>query len=167
MSFPGLAFSTLLGDDVYFADINSGWYSVTSDNGKTYEDGNYFVSGDVAAYIQDLSDAAKIAFPYGTATYFTVGYSSEFPFNLEAYDGSNNLLASASGSANTKDQGGTSLSYLTVSHPNIAYVVLHDSGGYWMMDNLSTDALVPEPASAMIFAIGVAGLILGRRKRAS
>ncbi len=155
---PGLSFSTLLGDDVYFADINSAWYSVTSDNGKVYEEGNYFVSGDVAAYLMDTADSARISFPYGTASYFTVGYSSEFPFVLEAYDTSGSQLASATGPANTRNAGGTGLLYLTVSRPDISYVLLHDQGGYWMIDNISTDAAIPEPSSVLTLVFGLAGI---------
>ena len=153
-----LAFSTLSGKQMRYADINSGWYSVTSDNHKVYGDGEYFVSGDVAAYITDLSDKAKVAFTIGPASYFTVGYSSEFPFTVEAYAASHQLLASVTRPANTKSKGGTGLTYLTVSRPGIAYVLLHDEGGYWMIDNISTDAPVPEPSGLLALGSGLAGL---------
>lgn len=165
-SVSGLAFSTVLGSDVYYADINSGWYSVTSDNGKVYEDGEYFVSGDVAAYIANPSDAVKICFDYGTATYFTIGYSSLFEFTLEAYDASDQLLDYVTGPENTKSVGGTGVKYLTISCPDIAYVVLHDEGGFWMMDNITTDAPVPEPSCLVSLLAGLGGLSGAiRRKR--
>ncbi|MCX6374722.1 MAG: PEP-CTERM sorting domain-containing protein [Armatimonadetes bacterium] len=157
-SLMGLSFSTVSGGEVRYADINSGWYSVKSDNGKVYADREYFVSGDVAAYITDLSDKAKVAFTSGPASYFTVWYSSEFPFIVEAYAASHQLLASVTGPANTKSKGGAGLTYLTVSSPGIAYVLLHDEGGYWLMDNISTDAPVPEPSSLLALASGLAGL---------
>ena len=160
---PGLVFSTTSGGDVCYADINSGWYSARSDNGKVYEDGEYFVSGDVAGFISDLNDKAKVSFACGTASYLTVGYSSLFGLTVEAYDSSNNLLDSKTGPANTKSKGGTGLTYLTVSHSDIAYVLLHDSGSYWMIDNIDTDAPVPEPSSIFTLLSGTALIIIRRR----
>jgi len=166
-SASGLVFSTTTpGGNMYYADINSGWYSVTSDNGKVYPDGQYFVSGDVAAYLVNPSDGAKISFAYGKASYFKVGYSSLFNFTLLAYDAAGQLLDQDTGLANTKGQGGTGLRYLEVSCPDIAYVVLHDSGGFWMIDNIETDAPVPEPASLVVLAVGLAALMVRRRRPA-
>jgi hypothetical protein len=164
---PGIVFGTTSGSSMYYADINSGWYGVTSDNGKVYDDGEYFVSGNVAAYIANPSDRAKISFAYGTATYFTVGYSSRFGFTLEAYNSSDQLLNYVTGPANTKSQGGTGLSYLTVNSANTAYVILHDQGGFWMVDNIETDApTVPEPGSCAALFTGVAFVAFRRKFRA-
>ena len=163
-SILGLVFSTTTGGGVLYADINSAWYSVTSDNGKVYEDGEYFVSGDVAAYVPNLSDRMMISFPYGTASYLTVGYSSQFQFLMEGYDGSGTLLTSATGPANVKSQGGTGLCYLTLSGSGMRYAILHDQGRYWMIDNITTDAVVPEPASLMVLLAGLGGLAALRRR---
>lgn len=163
-SIAGLDFTTTSGGDVWFADINSTWYSVTSDNGAVYDDGDYFLSGYVAAYVPNAADVAKVQLSYGPATYFTVGYSSEYWFVMEAYDISNNLLTTATGAANSKAQGGTGLSLLTVSHPDIAYVLLHDHGGFWMIDNIQTDAPVPEPTAVVVLCTGLVGLFVRRRR---
>jgi hypothetical protein len=164
-TIPGLVFSSVNGPGMLYANMNSHWYSYTSDNGTSYEDGEYFVSGNGAAYLSDLSDKGKVSFAYGPASFFTVGYSSENIFVVEAYNSLGTLLTSASGGANVKSQGGTGLQYLTVSHSDIAYVVMHDDGGYWMVDNISTDAPVPEPSSLLLLGSGVVCLLARRRRR--
>jgi hypothetical protein len=161
-SEPGFTFTTSTGGSMRYADINSGWYSVTSDNGKVYEDGEYFLSGDVGAYCNNLADQGKVSFTSGLVDFFSVGYSSQYDFVMEAYDASGGLLTSVTGAANTKSQDGTGLSYLSVNHTGISYVVFHDHGGYWMIDNASTD--VPEPASMSVLCLGLAGLLWRRRK---
>lgn len=163
-SIGGLDFHTTSGGDVCFADINSGWYRMTSDDGTVIEDGEYGISGNVAACVFDPGARAKISFTGGTASYVSVGYSSHYQFFLEAYDGVGNLLAVDVGQAWTKSQGGIGLNYLSVSRPGISYVVVHDQGGAWFIDNLTTDVSVPEPATAAMMA-GMLILAAGKRKR--
>ncbi len=163
-SIAGLTFSSASGEGVCLADIRSHWYNATSDNGSVFETGEYFLSGNRAAFVPTPGDTAKITFTGGLASYFTVGYSSQFPFHLDAYDALGTLLASASGPRNTKSNGGTGLSYLTVNSPGIAYVTLHDQGGYWMIDNIETNAPVPEPSSLIALGALMAPMLALRRR---
>lgn len=162
---PWWQFGTATGGSMRFADINTGNYRVTSDNGKVIEDGEYFFSGDFAAFVVNSSDIGKLSFLMGSANHVTVGYSSQFGFAVEAYDSAGGLLTSASGTANAKSQGGTGIGYLTVSSPGIAYVLMHDHGGYWLVDNISSDATIPEPASMCSLAALLLGLAFRRRTR--
>lgn len=148
----GLSFSTVQGGDVCFADINSGSYNMRSSNGKSYESGRYSINGDIAAFVANTSDHAKISFTEGQATIFSLHYSSEFGLVLEAYDCSDSLIASASGPSNV-GLGTTNL--LTVTGSSIAYVIIHDEGGYWFVDDISTDAPVPEPSSGLLLSLGL------------
>jgi hypothetical protein len=164
-SVSGLVFSTTSGGSMRFADINSGWYSATSDNGKTYEDGKFLLSGNVAGCVANTSDQGRIGFAYSSASWLTVGYTSEYEFVMEAYDASGTFLTSATGAANTKAPGVTGLAYLTVSSPGISYVVLHDHGRYWMIDNVTSDASAPEPASCVTLLAGLISMSWRFRRR--
>lgn len=158
----GMLFSTVSGGSVRYADINTGMYRVTSDNGKVYEDGEYFVSGDVAAFVVSYGDVAKVLFTLGQASYVTVGYTSQFQFVMEAYDAAGSLLTSTTSPANVKSQGGTGLQDIAVTAPGIAYVLMHDEGGCWMIDNIRSDAYVPEPSSMAILLALVGGIICSK-----
>lgn len=161
----GLTFSSFdgLGDtsDMYFADITSGWYNATSDNGSSYEAGEYYVGGNVAAFVPDLGWDGKIAFTLGTASAVQLGYSSEFDILLDGYDAGGDLVATTSGVPNTKSQGGTGLGELslTSAQANISYVVIAGDGGYWMVDDLYSDAQMPEPGSLLALGVGLVALV--------
>jgi len=185
-SIMGLSFGTTANTDVFFADINAkivngensyDWYSMTSDNAKVSGDGEYFISGDMAAYV--LDGDMKISVTGGLAKVFTVGISSFFDVSLEAYDITGTLISGptgvATGPPNTKTQPvgspGTGLQYLTVSSPtstyDIAYVVVRSEPGYYMVDNVSASVPVPEPGSILAFATGLIGLVwmVARKRR--
>lgn len=179
-SIMGLSFGTTADTAAYFADINAkvfggyDWYSLTSDNAKVSGDGEYFISGDVAAYTLDGDMKISIV-GAAKAKEVTLGISNLFGVTLEAYDINGVLISAptgvANGLANSKTQPvgnpGVGLQYLTVSSPtlSIAYVVLRGEPGYYMIDNVS--ATVPEPSGILAFATGLAGLagVMIRKRR--
>jgi len=171
-SIPGLQFTTTDGYDWIYADITTGIYNVTNNLGDVYGTGRYNMEGYVCTYLGTSQGSGRIDFLNQDGSYFTTGYSSASDFYLEAYDASNNLLAATSGPANTQWEGGTSLGYLTVSSAsnNIAYVIVHDTGNYWIADNMRGDASgvpddeIPEPTTLLLLGAGLIGGGILRRK---
>ena len=181
-SIMGLSFGTTDNTEVLFADINAktpqGYdiYSFTSDSGQVSGDGEYFISGNVAAYALD-GDMKISVLGEQKAYSVTLGISSFYDVIVEAYDINNNII---SGEGNigtvsllpctkTRQPAGSSvtgLQYVTVNCalPNIAYVLVKSEPGYYVVDNVSY--LVPEPASMLAMFTGLAALagVIARKR---
>jgi len=85
-------------------------------------------SGNQVAFTAD-NEHIQVDFESG-ATYASICYTSYYDFYLEAYDAGGVMIDSDSGPPNT----GTS-DYLEVAGDYIAYVVMHDSGNYYVVDD--------------------------------
>ena len=127
----GLEFTTTMGYDWIYGDWREG-YNGPYPNGSYYSDGNFF------AWLGPNQGSGVITFTLSFATYLEIGYSSSSYVYLEAYDVNDVLLDSDMGDGNT---GTGVLDYLRVDSPDMAYVIVHDTGNYWLIDNLSTDAV--------------------------
>ena len=168
---PGLEFAS----DMFYADAaNGAWNFYSEDLGIGWYEANYYIGGYVGAHASS-NGIGRINFTNGDGSYFRTGYTAGNTFYVEAYDASDNLLDVASGPANRRVTEGNMLGmgYLEVSSAmnNIAYVILHDGGYYWVSDNMSGDASgvydpsIPEPATMTLLGLGLLGLGAGLRKR--
>lgn len=158
---PGLFFSNLSASTFVYADIRTG-YSVTSDNGHVYGNGDYFVSGWVAAYIPEPRAIGRIDLTI-PAPGFSIGYSSSCPVTLEAFNSSDVKIDSVTGDPNIKPTG-TGLAYLNLTPKQglISYLTIRgaipvESDGYWLIDNAQ---VVPEPAPLLAILVGLPGMLL-------
>jgi len=94
--------------------------------------------------------------------WYTTGQTDAF---LEAYDSQGNLLQRAEGIYNYGFSN-----YLEVSGSNIAYVIIHDTGDWFGIDDLSyetpSSTSIPEFPSVATPVAAILGLIVifGRRK---
>jgi hypothetical protein len=146
----GVEFSTTLGYDWIYADIRTGVYNVNPYGTTAYEcNGNFF------AWLGPTADSGNITFTSGEATYLSCIVSTASGMTLDAYDASDTLIATsgwASGNTGTGD-----MTLLVVEAPagkTISYVMVHDSGNYWLIDDIRTDAPGVPPESAPEFPLG-------------
>jgi len=98
----------------------------------------YWRVGDGVAFIGVNQGSGRIDFTQGHASYFSALVATYSGVVIEAYD-SNDVLLATSGWAGNNINTNT-LTRLTVEAPDIAYVIVHDTGNYWTIDEICTDA---------------------------
>jgi hypothetical protein len=132
---PGVVFTTTLDLDWRVGAWSSGFW-----NGKYPGAGAYTSEGDKWAWLGESGDSGIITFTKGTASYVSVFTSTHSGLVMDAYDEEDTLIAS-SGWATDNLYTGT-MDRLWVESPakDIKYVILHDTGNYWLIDCLVTDA---------------------------
>jgi len=158
-----LQFTTLSGGPVRYADISTGFYNAASDDGKSYGTAEYFVSGWVAARVDDSRDTIRVSMLAGPTSYFTVGYSSDCRVVVSIYTADSILIKSQTGVENYSGVGSTGLAYITLNDPSrsIAYATIlglvpQDEDASWWIDNVSCDpAIIPEPSTLITIVCGV------------
>jgi hypothetical protein len=138
---PGISFETFNGYTPLYYDLRTAGHNATSDDlGTSNGTGAYHINGNHCLWGSAEADArgVKIDFTKNNGTYFRTGYSSSSNFYLEAYytDGTSSSVV---GSQNLYNP----MAYLEINAPAnkfIDYVVLHDTGNYWLVDDMSGDS---------------------------
>lgn len=165
----GVTFEVTGGYDWIYGDSTTGNWNTRSID-KAYGSGNYQHYGDVFAFLgtDNNAGAGKIDFTNDDGTWFKTGYTSYSNFYVEGYDSDGNLIASASGGANLD---GADMGWLMITAPvgeTFDYVIVHDTGNYFLVDNMSGDTTgvnpVPEPATMLLVGCGLLGVSVLRRR---
>jgi len=128
---PGMTFTSTEGYDWIYSDIRTGKYNYPF----------YWVNGNFCAWLGPYQGVGRIDFTGATAKTISLSYSGYYTVYLEAYDSQGNLIDSVSGPPNT---GTGKMDRLSVSGLNIAYVLIHDLGNYWIIDDLEVNDLLAE-----------------------
>lgn len=130
---PGIEFTSAGNYPWAYCDVRSGYW-----NYPTYWTiGNFWAE----VYTQgQFSNYGRIDFTEGDASYFSVLVATYSGVQVDAYD-KNDVLIATSGVApnNLYTNTMTRLTVETTS-PQIAYVIIHDTGNYWVVDEICTDA---------------------------
>ncbi|WP_199921516.1 PKD domain-containing protein [Intrasporangium calvum] len=137
----GVQFTTTAGYSWLVGDFATGGY-----NGK-YPSGQYTSHGTHWAWLGVDQGAGRIDFVNGPASTFSLLASTNTPVVLEAYDSSAALLESTASSGTNLGTGTMAELKITRASADIAYVVVHDTGNYFEVDDICTDAPGVNPPS--------------------
>lgn len=179
--YTGIKFrSGTSGSDWVARDATTGIYNVSSwPSGTSWGSGAYWIHDlvSVTTALNYTGNDGIIAFDSEDATFVQLAYSAGSTLFLDAYSSGGTLLDSASGPANLRyansNPGGPGT--LRVDAPVgqfISYVVVHDTGNFWTVDNILTDAsgivigTVPVPGAILLGTLG-AGLVGWLRRHRS
>jgi hypothetical protein len=142
--YPGVRFEALsTGEDWIVSDVTTDAYNTSSwSSGQRWGNGEYWIYDYVAAWTGQPGDGGKIIFEYGGVSFVELGYCAGSSLTLSAYDAGNNEIDSDSGPANRRymETNGSGPGTLRVDAPSgklISYVIIHDSGNFWIIDNIT------------------------------
>ncbi len=131
----GVQFTTTGGYTWLVGDFAAGGY-----NGK-YPSGGYMSKGTHWAWLGVNAGQGRIDFVNGPASVISLLTSvGASPVSLEAYSATDVLLATAGPAGNNYNTGHMAELKITRASADIAYVVVHDSGNYFLVDAICTDA---------------------------
>ena len=179
--YSGIKFQSGAGGSDWVArDATTNNYNMSSwPSGTAWNAGNYWVHDFVGATtaLDYTGNDGVIAFDNKDATFVELAYCAGSTLYLDAYSAGAVMLDSASGAANLRyaNGNGSGPGTLRVDAPlgqYISYVVIHDTGNFWVVDNISTDASgiiigsVPAPAAILLGTLGT-GLVSWLRRRRS
>jgi len=135
-TIPGMTFTTTMGYDWVYGDIRTGKYNV-----YPYGHAGYECHGNFFAWLGPYQGLGRIDFTGATARTVSMLTSTHYGTYLEAYDSDGNLVASDYAGPNTFTR---TMTQITVTSPSIAYVIVHDTGNYWLIDDLRVRDLLRE-----------------------
>jgi hypothetical protein len=140
-TIPGMFFTTTEGFDWIYGDKTTGKYNV-----HPYGNGMYVCNGNVFAWLGPNQGKGRIDFTGATARKISMWTSTYSGLWLKAYDENGQLLDSDYAPSNW---GTHQLTQLTVDAPTIAYVLVHDVGNYWLIDDLCVEDLLGQAEGFM------------------
>ena len=151
-TIPGMFFTTTQGYDWLYGDATTGNYNV-----DPY--GQYVCNGDFFAWLGPNQGTGRIDFTGATARSISLLTSTYTGLYLEAFDAQGNMIDQDYTPGNL---GSYQLAPLHVSGDDIAYMLIHDGGNYWLIDDLQVEDLLrtTEQMMGSGYAVGAEALDL-------
>ena len=155
--YRGVTFvGSVTGSEWVARDATSRRYNVAAwdwlndrDSGLSWSNGDYWICEYVGATTSlDYSgNDGLIRFDKADATFVQMRYTSGTQLILDAYNALNQKIATSTGTPNRRTTEGNRAGpgILRVEAPAgqlIDHVIVHDSGNYWVVDEVETDATV-------------------------
>ena len=120
-------------NDVDF-DMNSDWIYAKKNDCLNINPGAYIVNGDFGAWCGMYNDGGKITFDSGI-NHVSLLTSTASGIEIDAYDVDGKLIANSGRSSG--NYGSTTFDRLSIDSNTLIYhIVVHDSGNYWLIDDL-------------------------------
>lgn len=172
---PGVTFTDSAGLPWIYSDVTTGNYNAHSVNtGQSWGTGAYNMYDYVVAWLGTTGDWGRIDFVDQNGTWFQTGVSTYSNVWLEAYNSSGTLIDWAMA---TNNLYGPDMTFLRVDAPSgqfISYVKIHDTGNYWIVDNMTGDMgggtpppPIPEPATLSLLGLGLTGMLVRRFRKSA
>jgi hypothetical protein len=136
-TIPGMQFTTTAGFDWIYGDQRRNFYSVQAAPDPS---GPFASRGNLFGWLGPNQGLGQIDFVDGGLKTVGFSYSSASTTFLEGYDSSGNLIDSASGPGNLSTGR---LDRLAIQG-EIARVLVHDTGNFWLIDDLFVNDALSE-----------------------
>jgi hypothetical protein len=133
-TFDGIQFSTTNGYTWLVGDFATHNY-----NGK-YPSGSYTSQGSHWAWLGTSQGSGRMDLVDGPASYFSLLVSNLTPVSLDAYDSSGKLIGTAGPSRSNTGTGTMNELRITTGSRIIDHLVVHDTGNYFEVDSVCSDA---------------------------
>lgn len=131
----GVQFTTTNGYTWLVGDFATGGY-----NGK-YPNGAYTSQGTHWAWLGPNQGSGRIDFINGSTSYVSLLISGTLtPVQLDAYGSDGTLLATAGPAPANTGTGHMSELKVARDTADVAYIIVHDSGNYFLVDSICTNA---------------------------